>query len=266
MTETDIGFDGSCNLDTTTLLSFCAGTTCYVVKWYDQSGNGNDATAFAGDSNGPPIVNGGLVISTLNGHTVSGNYPAATYLRNSVGGMVGTGQGSIFAVAQATSGGAGSSVAGWFNQVSMIGMASLNNNGCSINWGCVQGGSLYNPPSINFERYQGSWLGAFTDMNDPVTYSYGSSAILAMRWNTSDIVITKGYINGGTPGTENTVHGNDAPVDVRIGTGGGANSSAFTGFIAEFMTFSTELSISDANILGANQGTYWNLTWTTITT
>jgi len=41
--EQDIGF-ASNELDTAALTSFCSGTNGYVTTWYDQSGNGNDAT------------------------------------------------------------------------------------------------------------------------------------------------------------------------------------------------------------------------------
>lgn len=40
-TTQDIGFSGDA-LDTAALATFCAGTTGYVSKWYDQSGNGHD--------------------------------------------------------------------------------------------------------------------------------------------------------------------------------------------------------------------------------
>jgi hypothetical protein len=42
--ELDIGYDGSNNLDTTSIVSFAGGpwVTMYVVRVYDQSGNGND--------------------------------------------------------------------------------------------------------------------------------------------------------------------------------------------------------------------------------
>lgn len=39
----NIGFIDD-NLDTPAISSHCSGTTCYVVTWYDQSGNGNHAT------------------------------------------------------------------------------------------------------------------------------------------------------------------------------------------------------------------------------
>lgn len=41
-TETDIGFVGG-DLDTAALSTFSSKTTSYVTKWYDQSGNANDA-------------------------------------------------------------------------------------------------------------------------------------------------------------------------------------------------------------------------------
>ena len=40
----DIGFDADGALDTNALGAFCSGTDCYVATWYDQSGNGKDAS------------------------------------------------------------------------------------------------------------------------------------------------------------------------------------------------------------------------------
>ena len=59
--STDIGFDRNGDLDTAAIATFCSGTTCGVRVWYDQSGNGNDATqtTFA---NQPTIYTGGAVV------------------------------------------------------------------------------------------------------------------------------------------------------------------------------------------------------------
>ena len=46
-TEQDIGFDGDGLLDESALATFCAGTDGFIRTWYDQSGNGNDATQAA---------------------------------------------------------------------------------------------------------------------------------------------------------------------------------------------------------------------------
>lgn len=60
-TTQDIGFVNN-ELDTTSLESFCSGTNGFVTTWYDQSGNGNDATQGT-DANQPQIVSSGSVIT-----------------------------------------------------------------------------------------------------------------------------------------------------------------------------------------------------------
>lgn len=60
-----IGFDANGNLDTASLASFAGSGDAFVKIWYDQSGNGRDATQTT-LANQPQIVSGGSVI-TLNG-------------------------------------------------------------------------------------------------------------------------------------------------------------------------------------------------------
>jgi hypothetical protein len=60
--EQNIGFDGSGNLDTTALTSFCSGTNGFVTTWYDQSGNANNATQSTA-ANQPQIVSGGTILT-----------------------------------------------------------------------------------------------------------------------------------------------------------------------------------------------------------
>jgi len=59
-TEQNIGFVNN-ELDTSSLTSFCSGTNGFVTTWYDQSGNGRDATQSTG-ANQPQIVSSGSVI------------------------------------------------------------------------------------------------------------------------------------------------------------------------------------------------------------
>jgi hypothetical protein len=59
-TEQDIGFVNN-ELDVATLESFCSGTNGFVTTWYDQSGNGNNATQITA-ANQPQIVSSGSVI------------------------------------------------------------------------------------------------------------------------------------------------------------------------------------------------------------
>ena len=58
--ELDIGFDGSGNLDTAALLTHCGSGNGRVVKWYDQSGNSNDASSLF-VSLAPHIVFNGVI-------------------------------------------------------------------------------------------------------------------------------------------------------------------------------------------------------------
>ena len=63
-TEQDIGFVNN-ELDTSSLTTFCSGTNGFVTTWYDQSGNGRNATQTTA-ANQPQIVSSGSVI-TKNG-------------------------------------------------------------------------------------------------------------------------------------------------------------------------------------------------------
>jgi hypothetical protein len=57
--EQDIGFVGE-NLDTSALLSFCAGTSGRVAVWYDQSGNNHNFFNTMATQQ-PEIVNSGII-------------------------------------------------------------------------------------------------------------------------------------------------------------------------------------------------------------
>ena len=73
--EQDIGFDTYGDLDTSALTTFCSGTDGFVKVWYDQSGNGNDATQTTtsaqpkiyDSSTGVITENGKPIVSSLSG-------------------------------------------------------------------------------------------------------------------------------------------------------------------------------------------------------
>ena len=64
--ESDIGFVSN-QLDTASLLSFVGAGNGFVTTWYDQSGNGNNATQTVA-ANQPRIVNAGT-LETISGKT-----------------------------------------------------------------------------------------------------------------------------------------------------------------------------------------------------
>jgi len=61
-TEADIGFDSNGDLDTAAIATHCGSANGYVVTWYDQSGNSNNATQSTAGSQ-PQIYNGTAVIT-----------------------------------------------------------------------------------------------------------------------------------------------------------------------------------------------------------
>jgi hypothetical protein len=64
-TETDIGFDSNGDLDTAAIASHCGSATGFVVTFYDQSGNGFDATQST--TTAQPEIYDGSAVFTLNG-------------------------------------------------------------------------------------------------------------------------------------------------------------------------------------------------------
>lgn len=77
-TEQDIGFVNN-ELDTSTLTSFCSGTNGFVKTWYDQSGNGNDATQNTAVAQ-PQIVSSGSTITENGNPTI--DFDGSNYYLN----------------------------------------------------------------------------------------------------------------------------------------------------------------------------------------
>jgi hypothetical protein len=70
-TEQNIGFVSG-QLDTATLTTFCSGTNGFVTTWYDQSGNGINATNPTA-ANQPQIVSSGSIILQNGKPTIQGD-------------------------------------------------------------------------------------------------------------------------------------------------------------------------------------------------
>jgi len=82
-TEIDIGFDINNNLDTSTLSAHCGSNNGYVVTWYDQSGNNNDATQTAA-ANQPQIVSNGNVIFEGGNPAIQGTNSSKLLLNSTI--------------------------------------------------------------------------------------------------------------------------------------------------------------------------------------
>jgi len=81
-TTQTIGFDGSGNIDESAIETFCTGTTCTVVTWKDQSGNGNDGTV---NGTEPTIYTGGALIKD-NGKVAFNSTDGTTYINLGITG------------------------------------------------------------------------------------------------------------------------------------------------------------------------------------
>jgi len=79
-TETDIGFDANGDLDTAAIASHCGSNNGYVSKWYDQSGEQNDA--IQGTFGSQPQIYNGTAVITENGKPAIDFLSTITYLRN----------------------------------------------------------------------------------------------------------------------------------------------------------------------------------------
>lgn len=266
--QLDIGFTSGGDFDWATLIAFAGSHTVNIAKWYDQVGS-NDLIAFGGGTSAAPalVISGSGAVSVGTRHAALMNGTYNNWLvNNSAAGVVGTNTGSVFAVANAASGAAGNSAAGWWQLPTLLACASANSNGNALSLGFVQGGSLYSPPSFLPDRYSGSWLGTATDRLTPVTYTYATDQIFGVRWNTSDATPMKGYIGGGSPSTSADASAADAAVNLVLGKGGNSFTAPFVGSIAEVIISSGELSLADSNALGANQAAYYGVPWSNIST
>jgi len=95
---TDIGFDGYGDLDTAALTTAAAGNDMVVATWYDQSGNGNDASQ-ATSANRPKIYDGTTGVVTENGNPAVEFDGTSDYLSNA-GNLTYTSGLSIYSVSK----------------------------------------------------------------------------------------------------------------------------------------------------------------------
>lgn len=91
--ESDIGFNASGDLDTAALLSWVLTGNGYIVTWYDQSGNGLNATMSSTPGNQPLIVISGA-INTLGTHPAIQFNGSNTYLSTASSALFPTGAGN----------------------------------------------------------------------------------------------------------------------------------------------------------------------------
>ena len=220
-TTLDIGFTANGDLDTTALKTFVGSGNGYVVIWYDQSGNANNATQST-TTYQPQVVNAGTV---LRNNCEPAVYFNGNYLPGSKGFPVGSDY-TINAVVSQTA-------------------VSLGNI-----LGSVTGNhALYYNNTTSASLYHSGLLA--TAPSTPLSSIAIQTAKLINNTLTGTV-----YTNG-TAGTSASTTTAAAGTDIEIGAYQGGNF--LTGYISEILVFPTALSDANRQTLESNQELYYSL-------
>lgn len=223
-TQSDIGTAANnCDLDTNAFNAFCAATTCFVAKWYDQSGNGADASQatfgsmpqlLLNQQNGRPgAVFGGST------HYLTATLPASTAI--TFAGIIKT----------------GSSIA--TNAFIMtVGNTTDNRIPAVFSSACVSSSDV-----------------AGVAKNGTIA----CSASTAYRWiSTFTNSARQVYLNGVHGTDETTTQAMASETALTIGSGA-TQLQPWTGTINEMILFAPSLSSTDSATESSMQGSYWGL-------
>lgn len=172
--QQDIGFSSDV-LDTASLETFCSGTNGYVVTFYDQSGNGYNATQATAGNQGQIVASG----STL----TDGGKPAisvsTTVSYFYTGGAASFSAATMLAVCNVDS-------ANGYNQIKMVvGFGNTSDN--------------YKAAHIGYGVYN-----SVPDINKPTVIIRGNTGALSAAANTNQLIML-GFING----TSQSLYEND---------------------------------------------------------
>jgi len=239
-TTANIGFSGTI-LNTTTLTTFCASTNCFVTTWYDQTGNGNNATQSTA-ANQPQIVSSGAVI-TQNGlpsiHLVA---TSSTYFLLPSG-----------IVASATSGG---TVNGVFNPNSSAAWARFFDfgTGTSLNWFASPVGS-----GGDFQ-FRITTAGGGSEQGLYGLNSIDTSALRIMTFEDTSSTMSA-YVNGAIYGgaTASITPSQISGSNNYIGKSQYAADAYFNGYVSEFLVVASGLSAADRSTVEQNQSLYYSV-------
>ena len=233
-TTSAIGFTATGTLDTTTLLSFCAATNCYVTAWYDQSGNGKDAVQPTSGSQ-PQIVSLGSLITLNSLPTIQGTSSQLCIVGCSTNTTFVMGFTS--AVHQLVTLGAAANPEIWRQAATSSG----SEQAMRVNQAGVFPTSL---PSWEVYNLGNNHVSAHT-VSTGTAYVYSFDFTATLWINGSSSGSNSGWSTTATVGHAAMFSTPDSPAEF------------YTGYISEFFIFST--NISDKATLMSNQRTYFGI-------
>jgi hypothetical protein len=223
--QLDIGFDSQGNLDILALLAFVGTGSGFVTIWYDQSGNGRNATQTTA-ANQPQIVANGVL-------QTEGGKPAVLFdgaddgLASPAWGVIAQPFSRHYVGVRKSF----ATISHWINSADGI-----------------PNTAQYDDNSIQHKMYAGSAI--------PVPLTNNERAVLSAVYNGAASVFAKnGSLNTGNPGTAG-FNG------VRIGSLNNTNSFCANVAIQELIVVASEsvISTTDRQTLERNQGGYYGIT------
>jgi len=247
-TTQDIGFVNN-ELDVTSLESFCSGTNGFVTTWYDQSGNGNDATQTTA-ANQPQIVSSGSVIEVNNKPTVQFTNTSQQTLSYSTTIWTYTGDSTLFHVSRNRNSGSSQ-------------YASIISQG---------GGNVNKALGIQWQKFPSTATQASTDIYAPggmstsATQSINTQYLATFQWQDWSTHKTNGdtiiAINGSNQSLSAYGSNPTGLVSTPRLIGGfiANNSNAnFLGDIQEIVIYTTALSQTDIDGAETNINDFYSI-------
>lgn len=227
-TTQNIGFTTNGDLDTASLKTFVGSGNGFVTIWYDQSGNGRNATQST-TSLQPQIVNGGVIYRQYGEPTLFFN---ASYLQTTSF----TGYSSAFSLAIC----AGVATDGGYQSFG----GRVANPYYPVPW------DFYNSGVLIGNGGSGSYIG------------YGLSTGLTAATGFAQWVFTGNastsvaYENGTTDGSGTVNAYGDANIPLVIG-GRNDHGTQLNGWVSEYVTLNSVLSATDRGTVQSNQTNYF---------
>lgn len=240
----DIGFVNN-ELDVTTLESFCSGTDGFVTTWYDQSGNGNDATQTTASSQ-PKIYDSVSGVINVNSKPsidiVSGgvrlDLPNSTYLYN---------KSQFFGISVSLADGVGGSVSTIYTAYTSTGYKAALLYGFTTNQRYEVGGRRNKTDaftnvvdSTNFINQQVLQIGH-------LNYTDGIASIYT---NNNSVVTNNSFLIGNMDNTSNTT--------VSDNIGGYEAFQFFDGKIQEVIIYASN-QLSNVSGMKSNINDFYNI-------
>lgn len=221
-------------LNTAALTSFCNGSSCFVRTWYDQSGNGRDASQ-ATASLQPRAVNGGA-LEAENGQLAPYFTGGAGVSLKSANAKLDFTSNTLVAVCR--------------NIGTVSGLGGVVSSGIG-GWGI-----FYNLNSGYL--LDGAGVGPTTTAKTGITSNFVQ---LSGMYETASTTNSSIYMNGGLvekfTGTGVSLNNGLSPIEVGGRTVSGLTTRTFTGRISEVIVFTGALSSASRQALERNQGAWF---------